>query len=293
MALATDGSLYSCGKNQFGQLGLGHTRKSVPSLTPVPLPHRVTAIGCAGNLSMALTSSGELYSWGHHYERLSPSDARPGRVEGISDVVQFACGNAHRLALTRSGELYAWGSNESGQLGTGQGSVRASPCKVPHLPHPVIQIACGLSHSAACLSDGSLYVWGKSSGQLRSAEQGHPARVSGIEGEVIEISCGQYTTMAITSSYDLYGWGDNSVGQLGDGGCVGSVVPLRINVLRDKGEIYFKRDYLRMVEFWPKSHYQFLRMNQQVVEEVLIILNLCCIPKDIVLYSVKLILLLS
>lgn len=41
----------------------------------------------------------------------------PHRIEGLTDIVQVACGWSHSLALTKDGRVYSWGSTLNGRLG--------------------------------------------------------------------------------------------------------------------------------------------------------------------------------
>lgn len=79
MVLTSDGSLYSWGKNNYGQIGDGTTNNY--------------------NLAVAVKTEG------------TPMAGKT--------VVDFSISNEHTVALTSDGQIYAWGRNESGQLGDG------------------------------------------------------------------------------------------------------------------------------------------------------------------------------
>ena len=75
----------------------------------------------AGNEhALALTKSGELYSWGS--AMLTGLDdkehrATPKILEQLTNVKQISCGGLHSMVLNKLGQVYTWGSNEGGQLG--------------------------------------------------------------------------------------------------------------------------------------------------------------------------------
>lgn len=78
---------------------------------------------CAGNEhAMALTKSGDLYSWGSAMlTGFNDKEHRPipTILEELSgnSVKYISCGGLHSMALTKQGNVYTWGSNEGGQLG--------------------------------------------------------------------------------------------------------------------------------------------------------------------------------
>ncbi|KAG2764250.1 hypothetical protein PC129_g10173 [Phytophthora cactorum] len=148
-----------------------------------PLLARTKTIADVGDLRqiaagehffMAISSSGELYSW----ESASSSSIAPPLGRGCATpeqvpwfpspekVSRVACGRHHTLVLTSSG-IYAWGSNIYGQLGLG---VHCSPAD-PHtlVPAPVrlpvdgmlvLDIACGDVHSVALTAAGQVFTFG-------------------------------------------------------------------------------------------------------------------------------------
>lgn len=66
LALTTDGQVYSLGRKEYGRLGLGEDCEDVakPTLVSAFKDKKVVDISCEGNVSYAVTSDGEVYSWG-------------------------------------------------------------------------------------------------------------------------------------------------------------------------------------------------------------------------------------
>ena len=119
--LTSDGHVFACGEDEYGQLGLGH---------------------------VALNEYRPMRSKFH--------DMLPGDY-----VTQIACGAHHTAYLTRRQSVYVTGLNNLGQLGIDSLEQQVNfPVRVESLSDKGVQeISCGES-SFAITSDGQLYVWG-------------------------------------------------------------------------------------------------------------------------------------
>ena len=124
LALTEDGVVFSWGDNFYGQLGLGQTGEGGALIEEVALPHKVEALSglnvcaivAANYASCAVTTAGELFTWGNgECGRLGHGDEaeqfEPKRVEALRDawVVAATLGNCHTIATVRDGGVFAWG----------------------------------------------------------------------------------------------------------------------------------------------------------------------------------------
>jgi alpha-tubulin suppressor-like RCC1 family protein len=131
VAVLADGSLWTWGFNDRGQLGDG-------TFTDNPTPRRVegvegaVAVAAGYHHTIALLPDGTLLAWGLN-DRGQLGDGtrehrnRPGAVTGIDDVIAIssngggtdaAPGNGgHNVAVRRDGSVWGWGFNGYGQLG--------------------------------------------------------------------------------------------------------------------------------------------------------------------------------
>ena len=123
MALDDNGTIWSWGENESGQVGDGTT-------TNKNAPFRVTSVSdvfaVAGgeNHTLALTGDGRVWAWGDNSNGqlgdgtfLSRTQAVP--VLRLTEGAALAAGYGHSLALKKDGTVWAWGDNSSGQLGNG------------------------------------------------------------------------------------------------------------------------------------------------------------------------------
>lgn len=132
IALTEAGQVLAVGQNDYGQLGDGtHTSSAAPVLVQGLPP--VARVAASWSHTLALTTSGLVYSWGEdsrgelgypagqscgNAKRAIACSLSPHLVPGLADVGLIAAGGRHSLA-TVEGRLYAWGANGVGQLGDG------------------------------------------------------------------------------------------------------------------------------------------------------------------------------
>ncbi|XP_073144500.1 ultraviolet-B receptor UVR8 [Henckelia pumila] len=243
-AVASDGSLFTWGANDFGQLGDGTERgRKYPKKVKQLQSEFVISVSCGAHCTVAIAkprendgsmSNRRLWVWGQNqgsnYPRLYWGAFSPNTV-----VCQVSCGAAHVVALSEDGLLQAWGYNDYGQLGRGitcegfQGArvINGYARFLDEAPEllKIIQVSCGEYHTAAITEKGEVYTWGLGSmGQLGhcSLQSGDkellPRRVVSLDGVFIKnVSCGGVHTCALTETGALYAWGGGVAGQLGLG----------------------------------------------------------------------------
>jgi alpha-tubulin suppressor-like RCC1 family protein len=136
LAVRSDGTVWSWGWNQYGQVGDG--TKGNNKLTPVQVTGLtgVTRVSAGADHSMALTSAGVVWTWGHNNDGqlgdgTVTNRSRPVRVTGVAGVVEIGNGRLHSLAIESDGSAWAWGLNSTGQLGDGTTTNRRAPVKIP------------------------------------------------------------------------------------------------------------------------------------------------------------------
>jgi len=138
--------------NTFGQLGV-ETSSESPLLTsyPVPTPDKITSIAAGERHSLALTSHGEVYSWGSNAQgQLLQQFAKNNFVTpiptlvplqrlipGLQRVLTVSAGGANSFVVAQVNDdiaVYASGSGMWGQLGNGVwNQIQHSPVRIKNL----------------------------------------------------------------------------------------------------------------------------------------------------------------
>eukprot|EP01035_Chromulina_nebulosa_P017384 gene17384-22933_t len=183
--LCSDNSIYSCGRNDSGQLGLGDCtdRKTPQLVTSNITQHTINSMSCGQYHSMLLTSNNKVFVCGKNdYGQLGLDNVDSCYVltsitvpflDVNDSVTSICCGYYHSLLLTSCSMIYGFGRNDDGQLGLGH-----SQLKIQHIT-PILslrnknckQISAGCYHTIVITSNGMLYVFGRNKhGQLGTGD---------------------------------------------------------------------------------------------------------------------------
>ncbi|KAF5394800.1 hypothetical protein PHET_10133 [Paragonimus heterotremus] len=162
VVLLENGTVYSLGSNEYGQLGLGDKISRIdPRLIYDLRGHRITHISCGSNHTIFATDKNTLFACGNNdHDQLGVETAqqalvRPQKLTGWDsrNEIQRLYANADLSAvLTVTGDLFTFGSNEFGQLGrpTRKRADCLHPTKVS-LQGPCMALGLGYRHAVAAV----------------------------------------------------------------------------------------------------------------------------------------------
>ncbi len=115
MVLKKDGTLWTWGHNNCGQLGNGTaTEYGIPNANPVQVMAGVKSMAAGSGHSLAIKDDGTLWAWGANSDGLLGDGTAINRttpVQIMGGVKSVVAGDSHSIALKEDGTLWAWGAN--------------------------------------------------------------------------------------------------------------------------------------------------------------------------------------
>ena len=228
--IKNDGSVWSCGYNQYGQLGLGDVgNKSTFTQVTTNINNDVKQISCGEYHTFILKNDGSVWSCGYNtWGQLGLNDTTYRNTftkvttNINNDVKQIACGYNYTFILKNDGSVWSCGYNEYGQLGLNNTTNRTTFTQVTtNINNVVKQISCGNAHTFILKNDGSVWSCGyNDQGQLGLNDTTNRTTftqvTTNINNDVKQISCG-YHTFILKNDGSVWGCGYNNYGQLGLG----------------------------------------------------------------------------
>jgi alpha-tubulin suppressor-like RCC1 family protein len=216
VALKTDGTVWTTGRNNYGQLG-DNTTDNHWIFTDVT-PAGTTWKGIAAGIYHwgALGEDGTIWSCGrNNYGQLGDGTTTDRHVltqeaSGDTDWSAIASGDYHMLALKTDGRLFGWGLNSSYQIGDGTRTSQTQPTQEASAATDWTAIEAAAYHSVGIKSDGTLWGWGANNyGQL-----GDKINVTRYSPELLDdthtwksVEASRYETQALSDTAAYESWG--------------------------------------------------------------------------------------
>ncbi|HEY5168394.1 MAG TPA: hypothetical protein VIK03_03225 [Thermoleophilia bacterium] len=272
MALRTDGSLWGCGYNYNGALGLAPSDQ-VTTMTRVGSAaswddvatgtyHTVAVTTPATGDKFAACGANAFGQLGLGYALYRPSPEQIGTAAGWTQVDASL---THTAGVRDDHSLWTWGYDISGALG-GSGGLNA-PARVG-FDSDWAAVSCGAytdaNYTMALKTSGTLWAFGDNgAGQLGLGDKvarAVPTQVgSDADWAAVAASDGvgsrgrtddahpDFTlddhTLAIKTDGSLWAWGANDYGQLGIGGTAPRLTPTRVDMATDWAAVACGDDY--------------------------------------------------
>ncbi len=239
LAIAADGTLWSWGKNTYGQLGDG-------TLLEHLLPQQVGGdndwidISAGQAHALARKSDGTLWAWGRNHVGQLGDGTRTDRLQPVqigdqTDWIGIAAGDAHSLGLKGDGAVWGWGlsaargfSHDVGDV-PGQGrqgvyfDTGESYDHWAHFREGVLAVSAGGNNGVALRKSGTIHPWTLATYLQRDPFDTRKAWLGAAAGADF--------FLALTSDNGLWGWGKNNAMILGP--AAGAETPTAVRIGSD------------------------------------------------------------
>jgi len=240
IAIKNDNTLWTCGYNAYGGLGLNDTINRSSPVQVSTGSNIPVSVGNSSQMTAYIDKNGKVWAAGKNNQgSLGLGDTINRSVFTQVPVraaksVSFGFNNIFILLDGNLGELWGSGSNNLGQLGRGNVS-NTSSCV--GIVGGVEKFSCGDSTTAVIKFDGSLWMWGDNSrgecGQNSSVPAySIPVQVC-IGNTWLDVAISQSTTIAVRSDNTLWAWGNNAQGSVGNNSVLNVSSPTQIGIGRN------------------------------------------------------------
>ena len=238
LIITNDSNLWSCGRNDDGQLCHGDKEgRSIPQKTSFL---NITKISTGSIHSLFQNDKGEIFSCGNnHYGQCglgycNHPQITPSLILNVpSNIVQFICGYQQSLFLDSEGNVFSVGNNFYGSLGLGHNTDQNVLSKILNIP-PIQKISCTNKSCYLIDFEGNLWSFGfNDAGQLGHGNKIHknaPEIINTLKDiQQISYGPGGLHFMAKNSQNQIFAAGNNNYGQLGTGDLQSVSIPREIN----------------------------------------------------------------
>ena len=238
LILKNDGSLWACGYNGNGQLGLGDTdNRNTFTKVINNVDNDIKFVTCGYQHTVIIKTDDSVWSCGNNQRGqlgLGDTTNRTVFTEITNNAKQIDSTYQTTFIVKNDGSLWSCGYNYHGELGLGSSGIEnytATLTQVTtNINNDVKHVACGggYGHQFTLIikNDGSL--WGCGNGGGGSLGLGHTGSpntftqvTTNINNDVVQIACGgtQYTghTFILKTDGSVWATGNVTCGQLGIG----------------------------------------------------------------------------
>jgi len=135
-AIKTDGTLWTWGRNSYGQLGTNNTTDRFTPVTTFAGGTNWKQVAGGREYTAAIKTDGTLWTWGSNYDgidifgditlyygQLGINNTTTTRLTPVTTFAggtnwkQVSCGRSNTAAIKTDGTLWTWGTNYYGELG--------------------------------------------------------------------------------------------------------------------------------------------------------------------------------
>lgn len=220
LVVKNDGSLWGTGKNEFGQLGLGHVNE-VPQFTKIM--DGVASVSSAQYHTVVVKRDRTLWAFGSQVGGpFTKNTAVP--IQVLDNVKMAAAGTSYTAAVKMDGTLWIYG-----HMSTGNGAANTTENQFVKAMDDVKTVFAGDDNCLVIKNDDSLWIWGDNNkGQIGNGTRGDTVlAATKVMDDVVTAAAG-VGVMAIQKDGTLWMWGTGSPLPTERGELPDSAVPVKI-----------------------------------------------------------------
>lgn len=269
-ALAADGTLWTWGSNEFGQLGRRPDEGPVRA-GKVAEGQRWLAVSTGQDHTAAIADDGSLWVWGANGRGQVGNGNRvdqfyPAVVAGAREWIGVAAGGAQTVAIGSDGSLHRWGAlwqQESALLGPTR---LLQPAEIGANVR-WRSVALGSGRTAGVRTDGTLWAWGGTT--VLPIDHGPlPSRV-GDEVRWLQPGQGNDVTYVLKADRSLWAWDGGYQSFQGDGDDLGSPDPVQVGPGQRWTQVMAGAGYFALAlpsgrELWGWGHNWFYTLSGEL-----------------------------
>jgi alpha-tubulin suppressor-like RCC1 family protein len=238
IALRDGGTLWSWGRNNNGQLGIGTSGSTI-----YKVPQRIgtasnwAKIAAGNSHCLAIKNDNTLWAWGRNNDgqigvgSSAPMFTFPQQIGTDNDWSMVSAGDEYSFAIKNNGTLWAWGDNTNGQLGNTTIDDSTIPIQIG-TDNDWVWVSAGTSHTLALKNNGTLWAWGSNSdfkfGVNTPSSSNTPIQIGTDTNWEIVKAARDHSVGLKTGISNLWVWGGNTSGQHADNTNIGKNSPTEI-----------------------------------------------------------------
>ncbi|WP_177245970.1 stalk domain-containing protein [Paenibacillus sp. BC26] len=224
-ALKKDGTVWSWGSNEYGELGNGQVKTLAAPALVAGLPP-ITAIHSDGVTAFAIDKNGKLWYWGSPYWYYYQTGkqavvTKPRLFDKLDHIKAITSSGSATLLLRSDGTVWSFGDNYGGVLGRNKDPLEG-PLHLEQLPElqSIEELSCSYLQCLALDQLDHVWVWGNNSYRqigdgLQPHRFDHPVKLA--HQQAVKVVSGVRTSFLIKKDGTVWGAGLNGEGQIGRG----------------------------------------------------------------------------
>ncbi|XP_055604185.1 serine/threonine-protein kinase Nek8 [Uranotaenia lowii] len=232
VAVMHDGSVYSWGEGDKGQLGHNalETWRHYPTKVEAVRKYNIIGAATGNGFTFFWTDLGVVLSCGDNNNGcLGHGDTTPLLVPKIVQkfnnvkIIKVVCGSQHVVALSSDGDLFTWGSSADGALGLGKQMLESNEPRrliVSQLIQNISDISCGPDCTVILTTAGTCYCCGSNQFNklgfgLKVTQLMAPQKLTFMKQKIVSVSVAENHAAFLLEGGYVVTAGDNSSGQRG------------------------------------------------------------------------------